>query len=661
MIVIPSYEPDEILVKLVMELKENEFQQIVVVDDGSSMSYMPIFNQIQQLGCVLITHHENLGKGQALKTGIKEAMVCFPINLGIITVDSDGQHKVSDVVKVYDGFTQYPNTYLLGTRTFSLPTVPLKSYLGNKITSFLFRLNTGVACNDTQTGLRGIPFSYLSYALKARGNRYEYEYNLLQTMTEQVPLTMIPISTVYFQKNTLSHFRPVRDSILIYHQMIAFLLSSLAGFLTDIIGFYFISLILGAMSLEPIMIATVVARILSGMVNYIINKKSVFRLQHKTWKSAIQYIILFVFLMMASAFGTKGLSMVMSNLVLGKILVDTSLFFFSYVMQKDWVFAERVNYQQASTIWKACATVFFIYYVGFMLLNRFVVPQNIVSIDQVTGVDAVLETADDMDEVTEEIELIMEEAVEEVSEPIITATSYMDDSIQITIETIRAYETDVYVAEIILADSASLQAGLAEDSFGTNVKEKTSTIAENNQAILAINGDYYGFRDEGYVMRNGYLYRETTTKGGNEDLVIFEDGSMEIIEELDITAKELEELGAVQIYSFGPGLIMDGELIVDGGSQVDHEDESNPRTAIGMIEPNHYIFLVSDGRTNESEGLTIEEIAIILQSYDCEVAYNLDGGGSSTMVFMGEVINYPTTNGKEYRERSVSDIVYIGS
>ncbi len=319
------------------------------------------------------------------------------------------------------------------------------------------------------------------------------------------------------------------------------------------------------------------------------------------------------------------------------------------------------SYERASKIWKSCATLFFFCYVGFTLLNRFVVPQNIVSLDQVTGGEGVLEIADEMGEASDEIETTTEEVVEEVSEPVITATSYLDDSIQITIETIRAYETDVYIAEIIVEDSSSLQAGLAEDSFGTNVKEKTSTIAENNQAILAINGDYYGFRDEGYVMRNGYLYRETVTKGGNEDLVIFEDGSMEIMEELDITAKEIEELGAVQIFSFGPGLIMDGTIIVDSSSQVAHEDESNPRTAIGMIESNHYIFLVSDGRTDESAGLTIEEIAIILESYGCEVAYNLDGGGSSTMVFMGEVINNPTTNGREFKERSVSDIVYIGS
>ncbi len=247
-----------------------------------------------------------------------------------------------------------------------------------------------------------------------------------------------------------------------------------------------------------------------------------------------------------------------------------------------------------------------------------------------------------------------------VSQPVITETSYADENIQITIDTIREFDTDIYIAEVVVADSSYLKTGLAENSFGTNVTEKTSVIAEENSAILSINGDYYGFRDDGYVMRNGYLYRDIMAEGGNEDLVIYENGNMEIINESDISAQELETNGAVQIFSFGPGLISGGEIVVDENSQVEREDQSNPRTAIAMIEENHYIFMVADGRTSQSEGLSLEEMAIVLSSYGCETAYNLDGGGSATMVFMGELINNPTTNGRDIKERSVSDIVYIG-
>ncbi len=323
-----------------------------------------------------------------------------------------------------------------------------------------------------------------------------------------------------------------------------------------------------------------------------------------------------------------------------------------------------MNTKKASKIWKIFATMFFVLYVAFTLLNRFVMPQNVVALDDsylnMQSADSettISHTENDSASGTAETESGTQQST---SQPVITQTSYTDENIQITIDTIREFDTDIYIAEIILSDSSYLKTGLAENSFGTNVKEKTSEIAEENNAILAINGDYYGFRDYGYVMRGGYLYRDVMTEGGNEDLVIYEDGSMDIINESDISAQELMANGAVQIFSFGPGLIADGEILVDENSQVEHEDQSNPRTAIAMVEENHYIFMVADGRTSQSEGLSLEEMAIVLSSYGCETAYNLDGGGSATMVFMGELINNPTTNGRDIKERSVSDIVYIG-
>ncbi len=323
-----------------------------------------------------------------------------------------------------------------------------------------------------------------------------------------------------------------------------------------------------------------------------------------------------------------------------------------------------MNEKNVSKIWKICATAFLFLYVAFTLLNRFVMPQNVVALDdrsiniQNAG-SQITSTPIESGAATNEAETT-EDTQQSMTEPVITQTSYTDENMHITIDTIREFDTDIYIAEIEISDSTYLNAGLAENSFGTNVKEKTSIIAEENGAILAINGDYYGFRDDGYVMRNGYLYRDVMAEGGNEDLVIYEDGTMEIINENDISAAELEANGAVQIFSFGPGLISDGEILVDENSQVEREDQSNPRTAIAMIDENHYIFMVADGRTSESEGLSLEEMAIVLSGYNCEVAYNLDGGGSATMVFMGELINNPTTNGRDISERSVSDIVYIG-
>ncbi len=648
-IIIPAYQPNNKLISIINQLKENGFENIVIVDDGSDVLCDDIFIKAKELGCFLVRHQKNKGKGAALKTGIKFIKDNFNIQYGIITADADGQHKVSDIIKVAKVLKTGTNDLILGMRDFKNKTVPFKSYFGNKLTSLEFKISTGVECKDTQTGLRGIPKNLINTALETEGARYEYEYNFLKEAVKQANIHAVKIDTIYFDKNEQSHFRAIYDSFLIYKRPIKFIISSFIGFLTDIVLFSIISMALSIASFENIIIATVTARILSGLVNYIINKNSVFNLKGNTASSVIKYFLLFIFIMITSAIGTSGLTVLLNNAVLSKIITDIMLFFFNYSIQKNWVFAKKMDKKKISKVWKASATLFFIGYFSFTILNRFVISQNVVVLDK---------------EYEKNDTTISEEGVKEdndtVSEAIITATSYTDETIQIEIDTIRRYDTDIYIADIIIDDPSQLMAGLAENSFGTNVKEKTSVIAQANDAIIAINGDYYGFRDYGYVMRNGYLYRETETLGGNEDLVIFEDGSMQIINENDISAVSLLEMGATQIFSFGPGLISNSEITVDEESKVEREDESNPRTAIAMIEENHYIFMVADGRTDISEGLSLYEMAMVLSEYDCEIAYNLDGGGSATMVFMGEVINNPTTNGKDFKERSVSDIVYIG-
>ncbi len=660
-IIIPAYQPTEKLITLLNELRENEFGNIVIIDDGSDTSYSSIFTEAKRLGCLIVKHKRNKGKGAALKTGIKFAVDNLDVQHGLITADADGQHKSCDIIRVANALRVNPKQLILGVRDFKPKNTPLKSYLGNKITSYAFKAGTGVPCKDTQTGLRGIPANLIETALKTKGSRYEYEYNFLQNAVNYTGLYTVDIETVYFDNNKQSHFRPVFDSLLIYQRPIKYIASSIIGFLTDIVFFAIVLQILAMYSSENIVIATVVARVLSGFLNYIINKKSVFCFNGGAISSFTKYVILFLFIMGSSAIATTGLDMLLEDSVISKIIVDVSLFFFSYSIQQNWVFVKKISKKKMSKVWKSCATIFFVFYVSFTLLNRFVIAHNVVNFDDVnTGYLTQDNTSSD-ETSTQNNESEPEGDIDvSTSEPIITETSYSDENIQVSISTIREYDTDIYIAEIIVTDSSYLMAGLAENSFGTNVNDKTSVIAEENDAIIAINGDYYGFRDYGYVMRNGYLYRDVETPGGNEGLVIYSDGDMEIIEESDISAQELAELGAVQIFSFGPGLISDGEITVDEESKVDREDESNPRTAIAMLEPNHYIFMVADGRTDESEGLSLYEMAQVLSSYNCEVAYNLDGGGSATMVFMGEVVNFPTTNGRDYKERSVSDIVYIG-
>lgn len=244
------------------------------------------------------------------------------------------------------------------------------------------------------------------------------------------------------------------------------------------------------------------------------------------------------------------------------------------------------------------------------------------------------------------------------SPAVVTENSYQDANISLTLTQYREHDTTIYVADVQLSSPSLLQTALAQGAYGRNVTQKTSVIAEEVGAILAINGDYYGSRERGYVVRNGVTYRESSM--GYEALAIMSDGAFRVVEEGDVSVAELVEAGAMHILSFGPALVVDGEIAVTEADEVGKAMTDNPRTAIGMIAPGHYVLIVSDGRTRESEGLTLKELAEFMQALGVTVGYNLDGGGSSTMVFMGEVVNNPTTNGRKITERSVSDIVYIG-
>ena len=245
-----------------------------------------------------------------------------------------------------------------------------------------------------------------------------------------------------------------------------------------------------------------------------------------------------------------------------------------------------------------------------------------------------------------------------IADGLYTSNSYEDENIKIELSTYRENNTTIYVADIY-ANIDYLKTAFANNTYGKNITSKTSNIASNNNAILAINGDYYGVQESGYVLRNGVIYRNKR-KSNQNDLVIYEDGSFEIINENDISLEELKEKGAYQVLSFGPSLIENEIININESTEVGKSMASNPRTAIGIIDENHYVFVVSDGRTSESEGLSLYELATFMKEYGVKTLYNLDGGGSSTMYFNGEVINKPTTNGRKITERSVSDIVYIG-
>ncbi|MFK0002432.1 phosphodiester glycosidase family protein [Paenarthrobacter sp. NPDC090520] len=248
---------------------------------------------------------------------------------------------------------------------------------------------------------------------------------------------------------------------------------------------------------------------------------------------------------------------------------------------------------------------------------------------------------------------------------VVTDTSYTQGDTGVTISTVTTGSGDstvtYYVADVVLSDATTLKSAFAQDTFGENITENTSDIAADNNAIFAINGDYYGFRDTGIVIRNGVVYRD---EGARQGLAFYKDGTVKVYDETTTTAEQLVADGVWNTLSFGPSLLDNGE-IASGIEDVEVDTNfgnhsiqgEQPRTAVGVIDENHLVFVVVDGRSpGYSAGVTMTGLAQIMKDLGATTAYNIDGGGSSTMYFNGSLVNNPLG---ENKERGTSDILYI--
>lgn len=305
-------------------------------------------------------------------------------------------------------------------------------------------------------------------------------------------------------------------------------------------------------------------------------------------------------------------------------------------------------------IWAICFTAALIAFTTYISLDTFVL--STAYNENATGMNTSMFSV--RTETQNEDPQSPGDTVQKQSAAVSDESTYKDENISITLTEYDQYGTKIYVADVTLSSAEYLKTAFAYNSYGKNVTAATSAIAEANNAILAINGDYYGAQEKGYAIRNGIVYRSSAK--GADVLCIYADGTMDVVSDRDYTADELVAKGVWQAFTFGPELVENGSVCVDENDEVGRAKASNPRTAIGLIDANHFVFVVSDGRTDESEGLSLYELATFMQSLGVKEAYNLDGGGSSTMVFNGEVINNPTSGGS-IKERGVSDIVYIGN
>ena len=339
-VIIPSYKPDGKLIHTLNGIIAAGFHDIIVVDDGGGAKYARFFNEAEALGCTVLRHEVNRGKGAELKTAFSFFAENRADSAGAVTADADGQHLPEDIAAVADRMRE-TGKVVLGSRDFSDPQVPFKSRYGNRCSSLIFRLFIGMKINDTQTGLRAIPREYMRDIMEVKGDRYDYETRMLFHMKQKsIPYLEETISTVYIDDNSSSHFRPVLDSLRIYSMILAFAFSSLFSALADNL-FYYIFLRLTSTHITSI----VAARILSSLLNYTLNAKTVFG--GKTdGRTMSRYFILAIAQITVSAdlvWHVKTALHITSPEIqtLAKMLVDTVLFFFSFRIQHNWVFQKN--------------------------------------------------------------------------------------------------------------------------------------------------------------------------------------------------------------------------------------------------------------------------------------------------------------------------------
>lgn len=340
-VLIPAYNPTAILLKLVEDLR-NQGIAVVVVNDGSDLEVLPIFQELERKATldtrlVVLHHHVNLGKGAALKTGLNDIAVHWSHYQGIVTADADGQHVLEDIIKVGDSLTAHPIALVLGVRTFDLVQVPWRSRFGNTLTRKIFNWVTGLKLQDTQTGLRGIPMAFCKTYLSIPTNHYEFELDMLLISNQSnYTIIQVPIQSVYIDGNKSSHFNPLLDSMRIYFVLFRFILASLLAALIDYVifmGTYWLS--------QNLLLSQYSARLISGAMNYTMNKKGVFANQDHVKHSLPKYVLLALVLAFCSYLLIEFLVYMLSIPVfIAKPMAEGLLFMASFSIQRSFVFVK---------------------------------------------------------------------------------------------------------------------------------------------------------------------------------------------------------------------------------------------------------------------------------------------------------------------------------
>lgn len=359
-IIIPAYKPDTKLTDLIRELKKQTDARILVVNDGSGEAFAPVFCEVEALGCLLLSHEKNRGKGAAMKTAFSYLLKEESPDDFFCTADADGQHLPKDILRCMKEAEHHPGALVLGSRSFREDSVPLRSRFGNSASRITFALLMGKRVRDTQTGLRAFSYDLLEELCAVEGDRYEYEMRALcHFAKKKAPIREVEIETVYIEENKSSHFNPLRDAMKVYGilfrcafgslmQILSFIFSSLIAVVIDLVVLYalydwVLAPFLSGEKSEPLRygIALVVARLTSSVVNYLINRKVVFG----NLKNPLKTFTLYILLVVGVFFANYGLGVVFLKLgfhvLFAEMAAQVLCFPISFLVQKYWIFPKK--------------------------------------------------------------------------------------------------------------------------------------------------------------------------------------------------------------------------------------------------------------------------------------------------------------------------------
>lgn len=687
-IIIPCLNPDEKLLKTVLELRENGFDDFIIVNDGSDAKHLQYFPDAEQCPyCTVLNYRSNRGKGEALKSAFRYFLDYRTDKDGVITIDCDGQHLTKDIIKCAEALRNTDGV-VLGCRDFSKPNVPPRSRFGNKLTRNLFKLFYGLKITDTQTGLRAIPTRYIETFLDVKGSRYEYESNmLLELKNQHLDFCEVEIDTVYIDNNSESHFRPIVDSFRIYKMFFTFAFSSLFSMLVEVVVFY-LALRFFFNGVHAILWATVLSRVLSSVVNFVINKEKVFTNKTNYGRSIVRYIILAIPLLLASSYSIKGIVLLfgikgdfLTTLV--KMVVDTLLFFVSFRVQQSWVFASsgkkvpkkraprkaRETEQKAEkiTVGKIVKrTLLSIGTTVLYLVLALVVLLAVVARGPSTTLRDALVLSAKQASATKWVPglFLPKETVQQIVD-----NSFVDSKLTINQEdyfTKPGGETDneeelidglKYITErytnfkayiMLVPDPSRVYVATSSNNFHTAKEGKRIfAVVKQEDAIAAINGGE--FADGGGVGTGAAPMGLTYSKGNcvwNESssrTFIGIDKNNKLVISESMSKKKADEIGIRDAVCFQYGNVLIKSD--DKGVNIHYKDKNTgaaQRTAIGQRADGTFIFVVTDGRTASSLGATYNEVIDIMVSYGAVNAAMLDGGSSAMMYYENYFDKYET-------------------